>query len=196
MASVRSPSQLATTVSRRRLATTVLRRPCRRRRCRCLRRCRRRGGGADGCVLAATDCGDNLWGIEDCPAFYEGNARTQLTTWNPTPKGAAKVPGGPIDYASKHWAGLIRDYYAARASNLMDLGVAAAKAGNTTVSQAAMDHVRADLAYAWTTAQNKYPMSRVGDAAAVSKAMLEKYRPYFASCGAPASSGSGSSTVL
>ena len=28
--------------------------------------------------------------------------------------GAAAVPGGPIDYASKHWSGLIRDYYAHR----------------------------------------------------------------------------------
>ena len=31
------------------------------------------------------------------------------------PKGAVKQPGGPIDYASKHWSGLINDYYKERA---------------------------------------------------------------------------------
>lgn len=53
------------------------------------------------------DCTDGLdsekWPtITTCEKFYEWNARTQLTTWNPTPKGGA-IPGGPIDYASKHW---------------------------------------------------------------------------------------------
>ncbi|HXX62203.1 MAG TPA: alpha-N-acetylglucosaminidase TIM-barrel domain-containing protein [Bacteroidota bacterium] len=38
-------------------------------------------------------------------AFYEGNARLQITLW-----------GGPslFDYASKMWSGLIRDFYAGR----------------------------------------------------------------------------------
>jgi|EP01046_Picozoa_sp_COSAG06_P039917 hypothetical protein len=40
--------------------------------------------------------------ITSCVKFYEWNARTQLTTWNPTPKGGA-IPSGPVDYASKHW---------------------------------------------------------------------------------------------
>ena len=42
--------------------------------------------------------------ITSCAKFYEWNARTQLTTWNPTPKDGG-IPGGPIDYASKHWSG-------------------------------------------------------------------------------------------
>jgi alpha-N-acetylglucosaminidase len=37
-----------------------------------------------------------------CPDFYEYNARTQLTTWIPTPAGATSKPDGPDDYASKH----------------------------------------------------------------------------------------------
>ena len=40
----------------------------------------------------------------------------QLTTWNPTPANATNIPGGPVDYASKHWSGLISDYYSVRAS--------------------------------------------------------------------------------
>ncbi len=39
----------------------------------------------------STDCGDMT-----CTAFYEWNARTQLTTWNPTPANASNIPGGPM----------------------------------------------------------------------------------------------------
>ena len=81
-----------------------------------------------------------LWRVVHPPLpTLQWNARAQLTTWNPvrgvpaaprpcpcvvgiparlpppqTPKGATSVPGGPIDYASKHWSGLIADYYKAR----------------------------------------------------------------------------------
>jgi alpha-N-acetylglucosaminidase len=52
--------------------------------------------------------------IQNCGHFYEWNARVQITTWDPTPKGA-KAPGKEtVDYASKHWSGLIKDYYANR----------------------------------------------------------------------------------
>ena len=65
----------------------------------------------DLAVPNATDCtgpGTNVPSeVVGCPHFYEYNARCQLTTWNPTPKGSAKVPGGPLDYAGKHWSGLV-----------------------------------------------------------------------------------------
>jgi hypothetical protein len=49
----------------------------------------------------ATDCvGTGYPTITSCEKFYEWNARVQLTTWNPTPQGATKIPGGPIDYVS------------------------------------------------------------------------------------------------
>ena len=35
-------------------------------------------------------------------------------TGDPTPKDAAKPGKETVDYASKHWAGLIKDYYAER----------------------------------------------------------------------------------
>lgn len=48
-----------------------------------------------------TDCTDTGYPtITSCEAFYEWNARVQLTTWNPTPAGAGSIPGGPIDYVS------------------------------------------------------------------------------------------------
>lgn len=49
------------------------------------------------------DCTDTGYPtITNCVKFYEWNARVQLTTWNPTPKGATQIPGGPIDYVNAH----------------------------------------------------------------------------------------------
>jgi hypothetical protein len=84
--------------------------------------------------------------VKDCDGFYEWNARVQLTTWNPTPKTATKIPGGPIDYASKHWSGLIRDYYGARATLLQSHAYTSATAGKAIV-QADVDLLLAQHAY-------------------------------------------------
>eukprot|EP00750_Incisomonas_marina_P029224 INCI7077.3.p1 GENE.INCI7077.3~~INCI7077.3.p1 ORF type:complete len:931 (+),score=162.20 INCI7077.3:195-2987(+) len=95
------------------------------------------------------DCGD-----KDCPAFYEWNARVQLTTWNPTTKDDIKIPGGPIDYAGKHWSGLIRDYYAVRAQLLLQQATLDASKGQK-LDQAAVDLAFAQHAYNWTNSENK-----------------------------------------
>ena len=108
------------------------------------------------------------------------NSRTQLTTWNPTPKGGA-IPGGPIDYASKHWSGLIRDYYAARVTLVMQQALKDAAAGKP-LDNDAVTTIKAEHAYNWTTATNPYPTDVVGDFAAVSKAMHAKYASFFESC--------------
>ena len=118
--------------------------------------------------------------ITTCAKFYEWNARTQLTTWNPTPKDGG-IPGGPIDYASKHWSGLVRDYYAARVTLVMEQALSDAAAGKS-LDKAAVTTLKAQHAYNWTTATNAYPVDVVGDFAEVSKAMQAKYEPFFASC--------------
>lgn len=128
------------------------------------------------------DCADTGYEtITTCAKFYEWNARVQLTTWNPTSKGAAAVPDGPVDYASKHWSGLIKDYYGERVKRLAKAAGAEAAAGRpwTKARSAALE---AALAYEWTTATNRYPAEPVGDAFAVSQAMHSKYAPRFASC--------------
>lgn len=125
----------------------------------------------------SSDCG------MPCGDFYEWNARTQITTWNPTPYGAEVIPGGPIDYASKHWNGLVRDYYMERANRILALALTDAAAGqplNTT----ALNSLKASLAYTFTTSTSSYPTQPVGDAVAVSKAMHDRYAPYFAACSA------------
>ena len=94
-----------------------------------------------------------------------------------------QIPGGPIDYAGKHWSGLIRDYYGVRAQLLLDQAVADAAKGEK-LDQTAVDLAFAQHAYNWTNAQNKYPQTVTGDAIEVSKAMLAKYSPYYAACSA------------
>jgi hypothetical protein len=67
-----------------------------------------------------------------------------------------QVPGGPVDYAAKHWSGLlIRDYYAERISQV--LAEALDGAGDTgTLNQTKVDKVEAQHAFRWTTSRNKY----------------------------------------
>jgi hypothetical protein len=102
----------------------------------------------------ATDCGGNAWGIKTCGDFYEWNARTQITTWNPTKETASVIPGGPIDYASKHWSGLINDYYAARAKLVMGQAI---RDSGAPLNTTAVARLKAELAYRWTTDTTKYP---------------------------------------
>jgi len=131
------------------------------------------GGGAKDC---AADRFPTLSG-GDCADFLEWNAKVQITTWNPTAKGAKKVPGGPLDYACKHWSGLIADYYAVRVDMITKLALA-----GQGKNQTAMDETLAAHAYTWTTERKKYPTAVTGDAVAVSKAMRAKYAPFYASC--------------
>uniref|UniRef100_A0A7S4MND2 Alpha-N-acetylglucosaminidase C-terminal domain-containing protein n=1 Tax=Odontella aurita TaxID=265563 RepID=A0A7S4MND2_9STRA len=147
---------------------------------------RRWGHGRNDCVAPALLNHD-----VNCKNYMEWNARTQLTTWKPTPVDAASIPDGPIiDYAGKHWNGLIRDYYARRAELTLELALnddAARRAFNATE----MERRRARHAYNWTTATGEYPTTPVGDAVEVSVVMREKYKGWFASCGG----GGGGSDV-
>lgn len=119
--------------------------------------------------------------IKNCEHFYEWNARVQITTWDPTPAGAEKPGKETVDYASKHWSGLIRDYYANRVkitAKQAEINNAAGK----ELDGVALNKDLAQLAYEWTLAQAPYPTEGVGDALAVSKKMHAKYMSHFAAC--------------
>ena len=137
---------------------------------------RRLGEGRSDCVSSLLD---NPSG--DCQRFLEWNARTQITTWKPASKESTAIPQGPIDYAAKHWQGLIRDYYARRAQLTLEQAVKDEAAGRP-LNKTAINLVRAQLAYAFTTSDNKYPMSPIGKATAVSRVMYDKYAEWFVSC--------------
>jgi alpha-N-acetylglucosaminidase len=129
----------------------------------------------------ASDCAVSFDPGFACADFYEWNARTQITTWNPTPPGATVIPGGPIDYASKHWSGLISDYYASRAAMAQRMAYDAAVAGQPWDSQA-WDLAKATHATEFQLSTTPLPTQPVGDYVAVTKATLAKYSSWFASC--------------
>lgn len=127
---------------------------------------------------SSDDCGVPP-GSMSCPDFYEWNARTQITTWNPTGAHDPRVPSGPIDYAAKHWSGLIRDYYAQRVQLITQQALLDASSGQP-LNSTAVDLIKSRLAYSWTTSTTPYPAAPQGDAYAVSRSMFQKYEASFA----------------
>ena len=55
-------------------------------------------------------------------------------------------------------------------------------AAGKPLDSGAVNTIKAQHAYDWTTATNPYPTEVVGDYVAVSKAMEAKYSHFFASC--------------
>ena len=139
---------------------------------------RAEGGGA---AADADDC-ENSYGIETCAGFLEWNARVQLTTWNPTPEDATEYVSGPVDYAAKHWSGLISSYYVPRVEKIVRQAVADAAQAGGRLNTSAVSLLKAQHAYAWQRATDAFPTAVTGDALAVSKAMLEKYRVWYGTC--------------
>lgn len=121
----------------------------------------------------------------DCRRFLEWNARCQLTTWGPVSKTDKSIPQGPIDYASKHWQGLIKDYYAKRARVTLEQALRDEKAG-LPVNSTMIALLRAEIAYNFTTATKKYPITPTGDPVAMSRVIFDKYSSWFSPCGAGA----------
>ena len=135
-----------------------------------------------------------------CRHFYEWNARCQVTTWNPTPFGATKVPGGPIDYAAKHWSGLVKHYYAKRARILFEQALLDEES-QQELNATKVQQLFAKHAFEWTTSMSpsnvKVPdsasaASKIGEALDVTKEILNKYSSWFSSC--DETSGSASTT--
>ena len=109
---------------------------------------------------------------------YEWNARTQVTTWNPTYPGSTNIPGGPIDYASKHWSGLISGYYGARAAMALRMAAEAAAQG-APWDPVAWDLAKATHATEFQLSTTPLPVAAVGDYLALTDEMLAKYGPRF-----------------
>lgn len=128
-----------------------------------------------------------------CSCFYEFNARSQVTTWNPTPYNTDRVPGGPIDYASKHWSGLIEGYYVKRAKILLKQALKDQQ-NDVPLNSTKVDRLFAVHAYEWTTSvssrnSSSDTSSALDDQYSIvqgtirsSKEMLEKYSHWFDIC--------------
>jgi Alpha-N-acetylglucosaminidase (NAGLU) C-terminal domain len=106
-----------------------------------------------------------------------------LLSRNPTPSGAETIPGGPIDYASKHWHGLIVPYYTKRSEVLLNNALVDEGRGqplnNTEIKRLFAQH-----AYDWTTSMSfvAFDPASINQAPIVSSAMIGKYSHWFESC--------------
>merc|ERR1711862_789036 len=87
------------------------------------------------------------------------------------------------DYARKHWSPLIKNYYAKRASPLLEQAMADAAAGRSLDATAVLKF-RTELAYNFTTsnASDEYELKPSADYIAVSAEIRAKYKSAFASC--------------
>jgi alpha-N-acetylglucosaminidase len=112
------------------------------------------------------------WGDTDAEiAYYELNARTQVTTWGP---GLNHLS----EYAYKLWAGLVRDYYRPRWSLFIDTLVICVN-NNVAFNETQFDLDMVVVEEQWIQSQNTYPIRPTGDTFTISQALFQKYKSFY-----------------
>jgi len=99
-------------------------------------------------------------------ANLEFNARNQITLWGPD--------GQINDYASKHWQGLVGDYYFGR-WQLFSQYITKAITSGQPCDFNALGRDLFQFSTAWNHASNLYPTKPQNDTLVVSRALLSKY---------------------
>ncbi|XP_029641945.1 alpha-N-acetylglucosaminidase isoform X2 [Octopus sinensis] len=101
--------------------------------------------------------------------LYEYNARNQVTLWGPD--------GEIVDYASKQWSGLLKDYYYPRWKLFVDM-LKADLTNTTSFSQAKYDQqVLETVEKPFTFDHSTYPTEPQGDSLKLVRNLYTKYRP-------------------
>ncbi len=104
-------------------------------------------------------------------ALYEWNAKTQITLWG--------KPGSPLnDYASKHWAGLVGDFYRERFSMFYAGQLASLRSGNPFDAEAFKPRCLAFEQH-WAEGSKHYATEPTHDETAVCRRLYDKYRNDF-----------------
>lgn len=102
-------------------------------------------------------------------AHYSWNARNQITLWGPQDSILH-------DYASKQWAGLIKDFYRARWAQFIDR-LKASLAENKPLDEKAFNQEISVWENQWTHKLQHYPTNPHGDSIAITQRLFEKYSP-------------------
>lgn len=100
--------------------------------------------------------------------YYEWNARTIVTIWQPWKN------GGLRDYAGKQWNGLLKGYYKPRWALLISHLHRSLQNGPAFDPEAFDKEVR-ELDYNWTHAQNSYPHSPQGNIVEIATRLRKEY---------------------
>lgn len=113
------------------------------------------------------------WGTnEEERKYYEWNARTIITIWQPYPE------GGLRDYAGKLWNGMVSGYYKPRWQMLIDY-LKESLDNNTPFDPKKYDKELRAMDYKWTRSNNLYPSEPKGDVIAEAKKLQKEYAHYF-----------------
>jgi hypothetical protein len=103
---------------------------------------------------------------------------------NPTPAAAVMIPGGPIDYASKHWHGLIVPYYTKRSEILLQRALQD-EVQRQALNKSEVQRLFAAHAFEWTTSHfsgsSESPVN-IENAREISNTMIQKYSHWFSTC--------------
>ncbi|TRX61689.1 alpha-N-acetylglucosaminidase [Fulvivirga sp. M361] len=109
---------------------------------------------------------------EEEAAYYEWNARTIVTIWQPWKEGYLR------DYAGKQWNGLFKGYYLPRWKLLIQHMRTALSEGKTFDPKKYDLEVRA-MDYQWTRSHEAYPSAPTGDVIDVATRLNKEYQSYF-----------------
>ncbi|WP_435315248.1 alpha-N-acetylglucosaminidase [Cellulophaga fucicola] len=104
--------------------------------------------------------------------YYEWNARTIVTIWQPYPE------GGLRDYAGKQWNGLFSGYYKPRWQLFINY-LKQSLETNTPFNPKEFDEEVRALDYKWTKSTDVYPATETGDVISVAKRLQKEYEHFF-----------------
>lgn len=102
--------------------------------------------------------------------IYEFNARNQLTAWGPN--------GQILDYATKQWSGMIRDYYKPRWDMFLDAVTLAMQSHKPFNATNFKERVANEIELPFSNLTNVYPTNPVGNTWLISQDIYIKWNSY------------------
>jgi alpha-N-acetylglucosaminidase len=125
-------------------------------------------------LLGAWIADARAWGVTpEEKDLCEWNARSLLTVWS-VPASNIYDVNKHVDYANRHWNGLLGQYYFSRWKLWLDaLNEAVGKDGK--FDPAPVQKRIQDAEFAWTRATDPLPAEPSGDPIAIAKELLSKY---------------------
>lgn len=104
--------------------------------------------------------------------FYEWNARTIITIWQPWKEGALR------DYAGKAWNGMFSSYYLPRWKLRVEFLHRSLDTGKPFDPEA-YDRAVRGIDFAWTHSNEEYPAEPTGDVIEAASRIQAEYGHYF-----------------
>ncbi|WP_170179679.1 alpha-N-acetylglucosaminidase [Flavivirga rizhaonensis] len=113
------------------------------------------------------------WGLTpEEKKYYEWNARTIITIWQPWKEGYLR------DYAGKTWNGMFSGYYKPRWELFLNTLKESLK-NNRPFDPSAYDKAVREIDFNWTHSNETYPTKPTGNVIEVSKRLEKDYQQYF-----------------